>query len=105
MTTEERIAQLVYQKMCSGCTSERKCHEECETCDEYEQELYYQIHPTEHIKYKRLTLSQKFEIYNDYQTGRYYYKEMCDKHHISAYTLHKVVKEIGNIIYKELKAD
>jgi hypothetical protein len=105
MTTEERIEQLVYSKMCCGCPSEKFCHEECETCEEYEQELYYQLHPKEHIKYKHLTLSQKFEIYNAYQTGQYYYKEMCDKFHISQSTLQKVVKEVANIIYTKLKAD
>ena len=39
MTTEDRIEQMIYSKMCCGCLKEKYCHEECETCEEYEQAL------------------------------------------------------------------
>lgn len=29
----------IYQKLCCGCPNEKRCHEECEHCDEYYEEL------------------------------------------------------------------
>lgn len=105
MTTEERIEQLVYSKMCCGCLKEKFCHEECETCEEYDKELYYQLHPTEHIKFKDLELSTKFEIYNAYQSSKFYVKEICTKYHITQNTYAKVVNQVANIIDKKLKTN
>ena len=33
------LEQVLYNEMCSTCRSAKKCHEECETCEEYEEEL------------------------------------------------------------------
>lgn len=33
---EQDIEEHVYSRMCSGCERERYCHEECETCEEYD---------------------------------------------------------------------
>lgn len=30
----------VYQRLCSGCTYEIYCHENCETCEEYDDAIY-----------------------------------------------------------------
>lgn len=31
----EKIEFEVYKKMCSSCPNAKKCHEECEYCDEF----------------------------------------------------------------------
>lgn len=31
--------QELYERLCSGCPSARVCHETCENCEEYEEEL------------------------------------------------------------------
>lgn len=33
---EQDIEEYVYSRMCAGCERERYCHEECETCEEYD---------------------------------------------------------------------
>jgi hypothetical protein len=35
---EEDIEMALYKRMCRSCPNARKCHEECETCEEYEKE-------------------------------------------------------------------
>lgn len=32
---EVKLEEIVYQKMCAGCESERKCHIQCEVCESY----------------------------------------------------------------------
>ena len=42
LRTKERYIDKemeVYQRMCVGCERERYCHEQCEQCDEYIEEL------------------------------------------------------------------
>ena len=36
---DKDLAMELYWHMCRECPNARKCHEECETCDEYEEEL------------------------------------------------------------------
>ena len=36
---EEDIEMMVYRLMCSDCPNARRCHEECENCEEYEEEV------------------------------------------------------------------
>jgi hypothetical protein len=36
---EEDIEEHVYNRMCSGCERARYCHEECETCEEYDEAI------------------------------------------------------------------
>jgi len=36
---EEDIEMMVYQMLCKDCPNARRCHELCETCDEYEENL------------------------------------------------------------------
>jgi len=36
---EESIEEMVYRYMCADCPSARRCHESCETCEEYEDEI------------------------------------------------------------------
>ena len=50
----------------------------------------------------KLTHQEKMEIYNKYNSGNYYKKELCNEFHISKWTLEKVVKEIKNLIRKKL---
>ena len=38
MNEKDLIYQL-YRLMCSECPNARKCHEECGSCEEYEEEL------------------------------------------------------------------
>lgn len=39
----EAIADNLYWEMCRCCPNAKKCHEECENCDEFENELYKQL--------------------------------------------------------------
>lgn len=34
-----KIEQIVYDKMCFACPNAKKCHEECEFCDDFENEV------------------------------------------------------------------
>lgn len=36
--TKDKLQEL-YERLCSGCPSARKCHETCENCEEFEEEL------------------------------------------------------------------
>ena len=36
---EKDLAYQLYRLMCSECPNARKCHEECETCEEYNEEM------------------------------------------------------------------
>ena len=33
------IEEIVYDKMCMYCPNAKKCHEECESCDEFYEEV------------------------------------------------------------------
>lgn len=33
------IEDIVYEQMCAGCEREHYCHNACENCDEYEDEV------------------------------------------------------------------
>lgn len=33
------IEEIIYARMCKSCPNAKKCHEECETCEEYEEEV------------------------------------------------------------------
>lgn len=37
--SDKNIEYKLYQLMCAGCEREHYCHNACETCDEYEEEL------------------------------------------------------------------
>lgn len=37
---EDDKEQQLYERLCVGCPRERICHETCETCEEYEEELF-----------------------------------------------------------------
>ena len=37
---QEILETLVYEKMCSNCPSAKKCHEQCDFCDDYYDELF-----------------------------------------------------------------
>ena len=36
---EEDLEMKIYQMLCSNCPNARKCHEQCETCEEYDEEI------------------------------------------------------------------
>ena len=33
------IEEIVYDKMCMSCPNAKKCHEKCESCDEFYEEV------------------------------------------------------------------
>ena len=35
----ERIEMEIYHRMCGSCQNAKHCHEECETCEEYDEIL------------------------------------------------------------------
>lgn len=35
----EDLELKVYNKLCCGCLNEKRCHDECENCDKYYEEL------------------------------------------------------------------
>lgn len=37
--TQEQIEEKVYNKMCRGCPYEKECHDKCENCDDYLDEV------------------------------------------------------------------
>lgn len=37
--TLEQIENILYQRMCNGCPKEKECHDNCEHCDNYLNEL------------------------------------------------------------------
>lgn len=39
----DKIEQDLYCEMCRCCPRAKKCHEECENCEEYETELEKQL--------------------------------------------------------------
>lgn len=36
---KEDLEYELYKRMCGSCPNAKRCHEECENCDEYEEEL------------------------------------------------------------------
>lgn len=34
---EEDIEMIIYQKLCKYCPNQKLCHDECETCVEYDE--------------------------------------------------------------------
>ena len=36
---ENKVREIVYKKMCSCCPYAKQCHDECEECDEFNEEL------------------------------------------------------------------
>lgn len=41
--TLEQIEEMVYHRMCSGCLKEKECHDNCEQCDDYLDEVAWEI--------------------------------------------------------------
>lgn len=39
----DRIEMEVYMRMCASCPRSKFCHEECETCENFDKELEYAI--------------------------------------------------------------
>lgn len=37
--TKEQIEMLIHTSMCESCYKQRECHENCERCDSFEDEL------------------------------------------------------------------
>lgn len=37
--SDTRIEDLVYRKLCISCSKSKECHETCETCDLYDDEV------------------------------------------------------------------
>lgn len=50
----------------------------------------------------KLTHQQKMEIYNKHRSGQCYIKELCREFNIGDWTYRNVVKEIEELIRKEL---
>jgi len=83
--------ERVYEKLCSGCPNEVKCHEECETCEDFDELLNKKNHSR---KFEELTHIEKCEIYNMAISGHYYRKEILTKFNITKHTLRRVIYAI-----------
>lgn len=33
------IEEMIYARLCRGCPNEKRCHDDCEYCDEYLEEI------------------------------------------------------------------
>lgn len=44
MFDNEELELKIYEKMCKSCPYAKKCHEECEYCDEFLDEYYEKEH-------------------------------------------------------------
>ena len=83
---------IVYKQMCCGCSHEKRCHDDCEYCDDYLERLEnYQA--TKHKKYKHLTMEQKFSIYHEMKYGRYTQKEIANILKISRSYVSRIEKK------------
>ncbi len=38
----EKLEMELYQKLCSSCPNSKKCHEDCEYCDDFYANLEYE---------------------------------------------------------------
>lgn len=36
---ENKVREIVYKRMCSCCPYAKQCHDDCEECDEFNEEL------------------------------------------------------------------
>ena len=94
--------QIVYERMCASCPNSKYCHEECETCENFDNEV-----EKERKKHRRkssqLTHQEKMQIYNEVKSCQFYKTEISAKFNISEYTLNKVVKEIQELIDYKIK--
>lgn len=89
------IEQKLYAKMCSNCPSAKKCHEQCENCEEYENELKKALG---HKRANQLTHQEKMSIYNLVNEGKLYKHEIANKYNITLYTLRQVYKDTHDLI-------
>lgn len=37
--SEEELFELLYEQLCQSCPNAKKCHDECENCDEFNERL------------------------------------------------------------------
>ena len=94
MNTKDQDYQKVYDRLCKYCPFAKKCHDECEECDEFTHALELESLHNKKRRYKELTHQEKCEIYNLCQSGQYTYKELCDRFKITYLTLRKAINEI-----------
>lgn len=91
MNIEERM----YDKLCRGCPKEKECHDNCEHCDNF-------YEATTLKPYKKLSHPEKMEIYNLHNGHLHLVKEICEITHISSRTYYLVIKEIQELIDREI---
>lgn len=84
--------QYIYSKMCGSCPNAKRCHDECEVCEEYEKAI------STYRKIKDLSHQEKMEIYNKLNSGQFYKKELMNEFNITLGTLNKVYKETYDLI-------
>lgn len=60
--------------------------------------IEYSTHiPKGKLRFKELSLTTRNSIKRDYESGKYYLKEICEKHYITIDTFRKVIASYENI--------
>ena len=83
--------ERLYMRMCSCCPNAKKCHEECITCEDFDEALNRK--PLTR-RFKQLNNQEICRIYNLYKSGMFTKKEIREEFNISDYTLERAVDEI-----------
>lgn len=80
--------ERAYRRLCIGCPNEKKCHDDCTTCERFER--FVERKPKTK-RFKQLTHQEKCEIYNMGITGQYFIKEITAQFNITVPTYKKVM--------------
>lgn len=88
------IEQKIYEQLCHSCWLAKKCHDECETCSEFDYLVKKAIRQAKRPRpYKNITKEEKRAIYDLYVGNEYYVKDILSMFHISKLTLRRIVDE------------
>lgn len=91
--------EIIYREMCYCCSNEKKCHEECITCEKFDNAMEKPLTRP----YSELSHQECMQIYNNKQFGMYTIKELCERLNITWYTYHKAIEKTEKLIREKLE--
>lgn len=80
--------EIIYDRLCNGCSKAKYCHEECITCDEFDNQLETEPNRT----LQDLTIKDIKHIKEMVESDFFTKKEICEEYGISNHTLWRVIK-------------